>query len=91
MMTGIAAMHVEHAKALEVQVRACAEGLPRWCGVRGVSRFRGGGRQKQKESMWGSPRASLEQLKTKGGGGGQNPLPPSPDQSDHSGKKRNLQ
>ena len=36
-------------------------------------------------------RASLE-LKTKGGGPlPQNPLPPSPDQSDHSGKKRNLQ
>ena len=32
-------------------------------------------------------------IKSQGGGGAlpQNPLPPSPDQSDHSGKKRNLQ
>ena len=39
---------------------------------------------------WGG-RASLEQLKTEGGALPQNPLPPSPDQSDHRGKKRNLQ
>ena len=30
-------------------------------------------------------------IKNQGGGLPQNPLPPSPDQSDHSGKKRNLQ
>ena len=41
----------------------------------------------------GGPQGFFRIIKNQGGGGPlpQNPLPPSPDQSDHSGKKRNLQ